>query len=124
MSIKRAVEDIQIYRGDTPTHWYQIMEVNDETDEETPLDINRHTITAQVRYSPESIDTWFTLPIEKVDPDKGIFQWRLTKAQSEELLPVGSGLPNTAVYDMQIEIEGSVFTFMVGKFSVTYDITR
>ncbi|ELA9841212.1 hypothetical protein V4F87_003254 [Vibrio parahaemolyticus] len=124
MSIKRAQYDISIYRGDTPTFRYQMIDVNDETGEETVVDITNHEISAQVRYSPDSSEVWFEFPIRKTDPTNGIFEWKLTKEASEGLLQVGSFEPDTAVYDMQISINGSVFTFMYGNFKVTRDITR
>ncbi|MGL4843859.1 MAG: hypothetical protein ACRC2Y_04470 [Aeromonas veronii] len=122
--IQRAQYDISIYRGDTPKYRYQLTDVNDETGEESIIDITNHTISGQVRYSADSSEVWFTFPITKTDPKKGIFEWALTKKASEELLPAGSYEPDTAVYDMQIEINGSVFTFLYGSFSVTRDITR
>ncbi|KFA97562.1 hypothetical protein [Vibrio sp. ER1A] len=124
MSIQRAQYDVSIYRGDTPTFKYQLIDVDDQTGEETPVDITDHTITAQVRYSPDSTEVWFTFPIVKVDAANGVFKWSMTKELSEEILPVGSFEPDTAVYDMQIERDGSVFTFMYGAFKVTRDITR
>ncbi|WP_188013156.1 hypothetical protein [Photobacterium damselae] len=124
MTIKRAIYDIEIYRGDTPTFEYQLLDVNEDTGKETPVDITNHTIRGQVRYSPESNETWFEFPIEKTSAKQGIFQWKVTKEMSQNLLPVGSGISNEAVYDLEIELNGAVFTFMVGKFSVDYDITR
>lgn len=124
MSIQRALYDISVYRGDTPTFKYQILDINDETGEETPVDITRHTIKAQVRYSTESPEVWFELPIVKSDPTNGVFKWTVTKEISEDLVPVGSGVVNQAIYDMQIELEGSVFTFAYGKFTVNHDITK
>jgi hypothetical protein len=121
---QRAQDDISIYRGDTPKFRYQVIDVDDETGEETIADITSFNISGQVRYSPDSSEVWFTFPITKTDPKNGIFEWSLTKQASEELLPVGGYEPETAVYDMQMEVNGSVFTFLHGAFSVTRDITR
>ncbi|HDI3263888.1 TPA: hypothetical protein PMC50_002509 [Vibrio cholerae] len=120
----KANHDIHIYRGDTPSFYYQLLDVNDETGEETPIDITRHTFKAQVRYNVEDPDIWFELPIVKHNPKQGQFKWSVTKEVSEQLLPFGSGLPNTAVYDIQAELEGAVFTFAYGKFNVSRDITQ
>lgn len=122
--IKRAKYDISVYRGDTPKYRYQLTDVNDETGEETVIDITSFNIKGQVRYSADSQEVWFEFPINKTDPKKGIFEWSLTKQASEGLLPPGSFEPDTAVYDMQIEMNGAVFTFMYGSFKVTRDITR
>lgn len=124
MTIKRAQYDIEIYRGDTPVYKFQLVDVNEETGEEVPVDITEHTIKGQVRYTPDSIDTWFEFPIEKVEPENGVFKFVVTKDISEQLLPVGSIEPDTATYDMQIELNNAVFTFLHGKFRVTRDITR
>ncbi|HHG3075766.1 TPA: hypothetical protein ACPVXB_001024 [Vibrio parahaemolyticus] len=124
MTIKRAKYDFEIYRGDTPTYLFKLIDVNEETGEEVPIDITEHNIKGQVRYSPDSLDTWFEFPLEKIDPKNGTFKLAITKETSESLLPVGSLEPDTAVYDMQIEINNSVFTFMYGSFRITRDITR
>ncbi|WP_347368035.1 hypothetical protein [Vibrio vulnificus] len=124
MSIQRAQQDINILRGDTYTFRYQLIDVNEETGVETPVNITDHKINGQVRYSPDSSDVWYTFPITKPDAAKGVFQWTLNKADSENLLPVGSFEPDTAFYDIQIEINNAVFTFMHGNFKVSRDITR
>ena len=123
MSIQRANEDLTVYRGDTEIYGLQILDVNEETGEETPIDITQATIKGQVRYSPDS-DIWFELPISKLEPLKGICEIRFTSEFSSSLLPVGSIEPNTAIYDVQIERAGEVFTFLYGKFLITRDITR
>ena len=124
MQIERAKADISIYRGDTPKYNYQLINIDDETGEEVNVDITNATISGQVRYDTDSPEVWFTLPITKTSPELGIFQWKLTKQQSEELLPVGSIEPNSAIYDIQIELNGAVFTFLYGSFTITRDITR
>ncbi|EHM6953377.1 hypothetical protein KGV31_002176 [Vibrio parahaemolyticus] len=123
MSIKRAEYDISLYRGDTPTYRFQIIDVDDDTSEETIVDITESNISGQVRYSPDS-DIWFNLPITKTDPTNGIFEIPFTKQLSETILPVGSFEPDTAMYDIQLERDSSVLTFMYGKFRITRDITR
>ncbi|MFL1802314.1 hypothetical protein ACJW8F_13115 [Plesiomonas shigelloides] len=122
--IQRAKYDIKIYRGDTPKFRYKLTNIDDESGEESVIDITDYQIKGQVRYSSESPDVWFEFPIQKTDPKNGIFEWKLTKEASENLLPVGSFEPDTAVYDIQISIGDSVFTFMYGSFSVTRDISR
>ncbi|MGF1787085.1 hypothetical protein L4D00_14920 [Photobacterium swingsii] len=124
MKIERGESPISIYRGDTATYRYQLTDENEETGEETVIDITDATIRGQVRYSPDSPEIWFELPIEKHDPKNGHFKWSITKEQSENLLPVGSFEPDTALYDIQIELNGAVFTFLYGSFVVTRDITR
>ncbi|MCU8498505.1 hypothetical protein M2G70_07480 [Vibrio vulnificus] len=124
MSIQRANYDIEIYRGDTPKFKYQLLSVNADTGEETPVDITHHNITAQVRRNSESSDVWFTLPIVKDDLLNGKFSWQVSKTDSESMLPVASTDSDNAIYDIQIEVDGSVFTFMRGAFKVTRDITR
>ncbi|EKD9324333.1 hypothetical protein OS347_000758 [Vibrio vulnificus] len=122
--IQRAIYDIAIYRGDTPIYTFGLTDKNEETGEEVPVDITNHTIKGQVRYTPDSSEVWFEFPIVKTDPTNGIFKFAVTKEMSEQLLPAGSIEPDTAEYDMQIELNNSVFTFMHGKFRVTRDITR
>ncbi|KJR15229.1 hypothetical protein [Vibrio parahaemolyticus] len=124
MSIQRASYDIEIYRGDTPKFNYQLISVNQETGEETPVNITHHTITGQARRNSESSEVWFTLPIVKTDVTKGMFAWQLTKSDSENLLPVGASESDSAIYDIQVEVNNNVFTFMRGSFKVTRDITR
>ncbi len=124
MKIERGESPISIYRGDTATYRYQLTDINEETGDETPIDITNATIKGQVRYSPDSSDVWFELPITKHDAKNGWFKWSITKQQSEDLLPVGSFEPDTAMYDIQIELNGAVFTFLYGSFVVTRDITR
>ncbi|EIE5875893.1 hypothetical protein LDV99_002752 [Vibrio parahaemolyticus] len=124
MSIQRAKYDIEIYRGDTPKFNYQLLSVNNETGAEEPVDITHHNITAQVRRNADSNDVWFTLPIQKVDAVQGKFMWQLTKEQSESLLPPTSSDSDSAIYDIQVEVDGNVFTFMHGAFKVTRDVTR
>lgn len=124
MSIQRATYDIEIYRGDTPKFNYQLLSVNQETGEEAPVDITHHTITAQVRRNTESNDIWFTLPIVKTNAVQGRFSWQLLKEDSENLLPVGTTDSDNAIYDIQVEVDNNVFTFMRGSFKVTRDITR
>ncbi|MGL4843969.1 MAG: hypothetical protein ACRC2Y_05035 [Aeromonas veronii] len=120
---QRAQHDISIYRGDTPTYRYQVIDV-DEEGKETIVDLTSYNLTGQVRYSPDSSEVWFRFPITKTDPKNGIFEWSLTKQASEDLLPVGSYEPDTAVYDIQLELNGVVLTFLHGSFAVTRDITR
>ncbi|ELH4810058.1 hypothetical protein Q9X96_003091 [Vibrio vulnificus] len=122
--IQRAIYDIEIYRGDTPIYTFGLTDKNEETGEEVPVDITNHTIKGQVRYTPDSSEVWFEFPIVKTDPTNGIFKFAVTKEMSDQLLPAGSIEPDTAEYDMQIELNNSVFTFMHGKFRVTRDITR
>ena len=124
MSIQRASYDIEIYRGDTPKFNYQLLSVDPETGAETPVDITHHNITAQVRRNSESSDVWFTLPIIKTEVTQGKFSWQITKGDSESMLPAGSTDSDSAIYDIQIEVNGSVFTFMRGAFKVTRDVTR
>lgn len=124
MKIERGESPITIYRGDTATYRYQLTDVNDETGEEVPIDITNAVISGQVRYSPDSSDVWFELPIEKHDPKLGHFKWTITEQASQDLLPVGSFEPDTATYDIQIKLNNAVFTFLYGSFVVTRDITR
>lgn len=124
MTIQRASHDIEIYRGDTPKFTYQLIHVNNETGEEIPVDITHHNITAQVRRNADVMEIWYTLPIVKTDPINGVFVWAISKEDSENLLLPISTASNTAVYDIQVEVDGKVFTFMTGTFSVTRDITR
>lgn len=132
MSIKRGVYDMEIFRGDTPIFKFTVIDVEEKIDEETgepvyirtPVDITEHTITGQVRYSPDLPTVWFEFPIEKIAPKDGLFQIRVTKEISEALLPITSTEPDKAVYDMQIELDGNVFTFLTGNFSITRDVTR
>ena len=123
MSIKRAEYDISVYRGDTPTYRFQVIDVDDDTSEETIVDITEHVITGQVRYSPDS-DVWFNLPITKTEPSNGVFEIPFTKALSDSILPVGSIEPDTALYDIQMSHSDKVFTFLYGKFRISRDITR
>ncbi|ENM2831984.1 hypothetical protein AB6Q85_002331 [Vibrio cholerae] len=124
MTIQRASYDIEIYRGDTPKFRYQLLQVDQDTGEETPVDITHHTITAQVRRNADSSDVWFALPIVKDDIKNGKFHWKINKTDSESMIPVGSTDSDNAIYDIQMEVEESVFTFMRGAFKVTRDITR
>lgn len=124
MTIQRAVHDISIYRGDTPKYIYQLLEVDSTTGEEVPVNISAHTITGQVRRNADSDEVWFTFPIVKEDVANGKFSWKVTKELSEALLPIGSSLPDTAFYDIQMEVSGDVFTFLTGAFKVSRDITR
>lgn len=124
MKIERGESPISIYRGDTATYRYKLTDVDDNTGEETDIDITEATIKGQVRYSADSTDIWYEFPIEKHDPKNGGFKWTITKQDSENLLPVGSFEPDTAIYDIQIALNGAVFTFLYGSFAVTRDITR
>lgn len=123
MSIQRANADLTVYRGDTEIYGLQVIDVDENTGVETPIDITEATIKGQVRYSSDS-DIWFELPITKLDPTNGICEIRFTADFSASLLPVGSIEPDTAIYDVQIERAGEVFTFLYGKFTITRDITR
>ncbi|WP_068871991.1 hypothetical protein [Edwardsiella tarda] len=120
--IKRAQHNITVYRGDTPTFRYTLTDQR-EDGSEVAVDLTNYTITGQVRYSPDG-DVWFQLPITKTDAAKGIFEIKFTKQLSETLLPAGGVGPDNAPYDLQIENNGAVFTFMVGNFTITRDITR
>lgn len=125
MTIQRAQHDIEIYRGDTPKFTYQLAHVNNDTGEELPVDISLLDITAQVRRNMDDTAIWYSFPIKKVDTANGIFSWQITKEDSENLLPPNSTGTNTAVYDIQLSVDGSdVYTFMHGQFSVVRDITR
>ncbi|MFM1687952.1 hypothetical protein ACJ7VZ_05430 [Aeromonas salmonicida] len=122
--IKHARYDFIIYRGDTQKWTMQLKDVNDATGVETEVDITNFTITGQCRYSADSSDILFTLPIVKTDPKKGIIEIIVTKQQSEMLLPVGSTQSSESVYDIQLNIGTSVWTFLSGSMSVVRDITR
>lgn len=120
--IKRAQYNITIYRGDTPT--YKLTLVDQQEDgREVPVDLTHYNVTGQVRYSPDG-DVWFNLPITKKDPVNGVVEIKFTKQLSDSLLPPGSGGADNAPYDVQIERDGAVFTFLTGKFSITRDITH
>ncbi|MCG6410397.1 phage baseplate upper protein [Vibrio fluvialis] len=123
MAIDRAQHDIQIYRGDTPKYRYKLTDI-DENGVEKPIDITGYQIDAHVRYSPDSHEIWFTLPIVKTDPLNGVFEWQITKEASQQLLEPGAITPDTAVYDIQITLGDNVYTFLFGSFSVIRDITR
>ncbi|WMB74231.1 hypothetical protein RA178_06340 [Shewanella oncorhynchi] len=124
MSIQRATYNIEIYRGDTPKFSYQLISVDQETGEEVPVDITRHILTGQVRRNSETDTVWYEFPLVKSDPTQGKFYWQITKADSENLLPTNSKESDNAVYDIQIEFEENVFTFVKGSFKITRDITR
>lgn len=120
----RAKIDIFIYRGDTAEFSYQVIDVNDDTGEEVIADISSFNITGQARYSSDSDEVWHNFDIVKKDPKNGIFSWSLTKQQSEELLPVGGFEPSSGVYDIQMEVNEKVYTFVYGSFAVSRDVTR
>ncbi|WP_028022245.1 immunoglobulin domain-containing family protein [Enterovibrio calviensis] len=122
--IQRANHDIEIYRGDTPKFTYQLVQMNVDTGEEEPVSLAAYTITAQVRRGADSAEVWYQLPIEKTDSTNGVFSWQLTKADSENLLLPASPLSDSAVYDIQLETNGAVFTFIAGTFKVLRDTTR
>ncbi|HGY0993977.1 hypothetical protein [Aeromonas salmonicida] len=122
--IKQARYDFLIYRGDTPKWTIQLKDVNDETGVESEVDITNFTITGQCRYSADSSDILFNLPIVKKDPKKGIIEIVITKQQSEMLLPVGSTQSSESVYDIQMTVGTSVWTFLSGGMSIIRDITR
>lgn len=130
MAITRATNPINIYRGDSYITQYSMIDVDEASGFETPIDITDFEITGQVRFRPDEPTIWFTLPIVKTDPTNGIFEWTLTESESANLLPVGATTPSSAVYDIQIRIPNAdpdkvrVFTFLTGTFSVTTDITR
>lgn len=124
MSIQRAIYDIEVYRGDTPKFSYQLISVNQETGEEEPVDISRHTLTGQVRRTFDADKVWYEFPLIKSDAAQGKFYWQITKADSENLLPSNSTESDSAMYDIQIEFEDNVFTFVRGSFKITRDVTR
>lgn len=130
MAIQRAEAPISIYRGDSYTIQYKLTDINEQTGASTPVDISNFDITGQVRFTPDSDNIWFTMPIVKTDPINGLFEWTLTEAESKSLLPPGATTPNSAVYDIQLRIPDAdpdkvrVLTFLRGTFSVTTDVTR
>lgn len=125
MAIKRGKYDLQVYRGDTPTWKMQLFQVDDNTGDKSPIDLsNGFTINAQVRYNSEATDILYTLPIQVMDAKNGVIKITVPKTASETLLPAGSSLADTAVYDMQISKGDSVFTILTGAFSIVRDVTR
>lgn len=130
MAIQRGVSPIKIYRGDAYKWQYRLVDFNEDTEVRRPIDITNMDITAQARYTADNPQIWFTFPIVKTDPTNGVFEWKLTKAASEALLPVGSNSPSNAVYDIQLVVPNAdpdlvqVLTFLTGSFTVTTDVTR
>lgn len=130
MAIQRGTAPISIYRGDSYRTQYTLTDIDDATGITTPVDISNFDITGQVRFTPDSDQIWFTLPIVKTDSVNGVFEWVLTEAESKALLPPGATTPNTAVYDIQLRIPDAdpnnvrVLTFLQGSFSVQTDVTR
>ncbi|CAJ1855718.1 hypothetical protein HLBENOHH_02478 [Aeromonas dhakensis] len=125
MSIKRPRRDLQIYRGDTPTFGFQLMDVNESTGTKTPIDLSAgFTLKGQVRYSAENTDVLYELPIKVLDAKNGLCQIRIPKTASESLLPPGSSLSDTAVYDIQVSYGDNVLTLLTGGFSIQRDVTR
>lgn len=130
MAIQRGNAPITIYRGDSYRTQYTLTDVDDATGITTPVDISSFEINGQVRFTPDSDQIWFTLPITKTDPINGVFEWVLTETESKALLPPGATTPNTAVYDIQLRIPDAnpdnvrVLTFLQGTFSVQTDVTR
>lgn len=130
MAIQRGISNIEIYRGDSYTYQYTVIDVDDNTGIETPVDLTNFEITGQVRYTPNDSTIWFTLPIVKSDSLNGIFEWALTETESASLLPPGAETPSTALYDIQLRLPNvdpdkvQVLTFLKGSFSVSTDVTR
>lgn len=125
MSIKRARRDLQIYRGDTPTFGFQLMDVNESTGAKSPIDLSAgFVIKGQIRYNSESTDVLYELPIKILNAKSGLCQITIPKTVSETLLPPGSSLSDQAVYDIQVSLGESVVTILVGGFSIIRDVTR
>ncbi|MGL6606618.1 hypothetical protein [Aeromonas hydrophila] len=123
--IKRGRYDLQIYRGDTPTWKMQLFQVDDTTGVKSAIDLSSgFNVAAQVRYNSEATDILYTLPIQVIDAKNGVIKITVPKTASETLLPAGSSLSDTAVYDMQITKGDSVFTILTGGFSIVKDVTR
>ena len=119
-----AKYDISVYRGDTPTWKMKLTHVSD-SGVRVPVDLSKgQTINGQVRYNTESTDVLYKLPITIIDAPKGLFSFTIDKNVSENLLPAGSSLSDTAVYDIQLSMGKSVLTFLAGGFTITRDVTR
>jgi len=118
---------IQVRRGDTGV-WRYTMEETDENGVVTgPVDISNFTFVGKVKWDQNT--DWFVFPITKDDPTNGKWSWKLDKATSEALLPVGTPPPDSASYEIQISfVDGGgatqVATILAGVFSVTRDLVR
>ncbi|QWL58225.1 hypothetical protein HQ400_07865 [Aeromonas jandaei] len=125
MAIKRARRDLQIYRGDTPTFGFQLMDVNESTGAKSPIDLSTgFVLKGQVRYNAEDVNVLYELPIKVLDAKNGLCQITIPKTASETLLPPGSSLASEAVYDIQISRGEHVLTLLTGGFSIIRDVTR
>lgn len=120
----QAEYDITIYQGDTPRYLYKLQSIDPITGERTPVDITHHIFKGQVRKYLGDSKVWCELPIEKLDVEQGVFGWRFTKEVSEALIE-NAYIPSVeGFYDIQVEVDGIVFTFIKGKFTVVADITK
>lgn len=122
MAIKRGVQNLVHYAGDAYTIQFTILDINEDTDVITPIDITNLDLLMQIRVS--SSGTLIYQPeFTKTDPVNGIFIWKITPEVSEQLNKNG-------VYDIQLSTQAvdpqdvQTITFLTGSFSVVSDVSR
>lgn len=118
---------IRVRRGDTGVWRYVMEEVDDFGQVTGPVDITNFNFKGKVKWNQTT--DWFEFPITKDNALQGRWSWKLTRAASEALLPVGTPPPDSASYEVQIEFVDSdgaeqVATILAGTFTVVRDLVR
>ena len=124
--IQAAVYPITVRRGDTGTWKFTLDNLDQNGLPSGAIDITNWNFTGKVKKDQNVI--WFTFPITKTDAVNGKWEFYIDKATSESLLPVGSPPPDSASYEVQVDIDNGgqieVATILTGTFTVIRDLVR
>ena len=128
MAIQQGTYDIEIYRGDSKVIELNFMDVDNNTGAETPTNLSTVNVSAQVRYSEDSPDTWLDLQPAIADAAKGLIRITINASKSASTVPPSTtGAPSVGIWDLQFQSKtdaSQVFTPVTGKFIVRKDVTR
>lgn len=106
--------NLEITKGDTLSFGIKLYKINQ------PLDVARFTCKTNFEDTEnifqKSIDNGITL--DHVEGEDYYYKVRIAPEDTEDL-ELGK-----YYYDLQIEINGDVFTIMKGIFTLDYDVTR
>lgn len=126
--IKQGVYDFDIYRGDSSVYRMIFKNIDNSTGVESPLDLSKFNIIAQVRYTADQDSVWINLDPQVVDAAGGVLQIWLTSGVTAASVPPSDPMaPTAGVWDLQFQLitdEQNVFTPIVGTFRVRKDVTR
>ena len=128
MAIQQGTYDIEIYRGDSKVIELNFIDVDNNTGAETPTNLSTVNVSAQVRYSEDSPDTWLDLQPAIADAAKGLIRITINASKSAGTVsPSTTGAPSVGTWDLQFQSKtdaSQVFTPITGKFIVRKDVTR